>query len=48
MAGQILVSQYRQLVTQAATPLAAHGAEASWLTFLQNDIINGVAFFAPV
>ncbi len=31
VAGQILVSQYGQLVTQAATPLAAHAAEVSWL-----------------
>ena len=31
VAGQILVSQYRQLVTQAAMQLAAPGAEVSWL-----------------
>ena len=31
VAGQILVSQYRQLVTQAAMQLAAHGAEVFWL-----------------
>ena len=31
VAGQILVSQYRQLVTQIAMQLAAHAAEVSWL-----------------